>query len=75
MPTADGETYVLYFSTGQPPASFHFWLEAESDAPIELVVVGHYLEQVTSEMRELMTALPTWVDPTHSVSTWTSRIV
>lgn len=50
-------------------------MEAEAAEPIELVVVGHYLEEVTPEVQELVHVLPSWVATSRLASSWTSREV
>lgn len=59
VPEAE-DAYILQLCSGTPPANFHFWLEAESDRPIDVVFVGHYIEVVTPEMAEFMDAMPSW---------------
>jgi hypothetical protein len=71
VPEAE-DAYILQFCSGAAPANFHFWLEAESAQPIDVVFVGHYIEAVTPAMRELMDALPEWFAFMSCVSTLAS---
>lgn len=64
------DTYILQFCSGTTPSSFHFWIEAASDAPIEAVVVGHFIELSTPEMKEFKSVLPSWMVTMDAVSTW-----
>ncbi|KAJ0404898.1 hypothetical protein P43SY_001810 [Pythium insidiosum] len=74
VPSTEG-TYILQFATGIPPASFHFWIEAESNAPIEIGLTGHFLEERTTQMQEFLDALPSWVHVAEIVSTWRSQVI
>ncbi|GLE05600.1 hypothetical protein PINS_up014632 [Pythium insidiosum] len=74
VPSTEG-TYILQFATGIPPASFHFWIEAETNAPIEIGLTGHFLEERTPQMQEFLDALPSWVHVAEIVSTWRSQII
>ncbi|KAF1790355.1 Peptidase M28 [Phytophthora cactorum] len=47
-------------STGTVPSSYHFWIEAESNKPIDVAFVGHFLEVTTPEMKEFTNVLPSW---------------
>ncbi|GAB9475395.1 hypothetical protein Gpo141_00012493 [Globisporangium polare] len=64
------DTYILQFCSGTTPSNFHFWIEAESNTPIEAVVVGHFIEVLTPEMKEFKSALPSWMVTMDAVSTW-----
>lgn len=66
------DTYILQFASGTPPSNFHFWIEAESDRPINAVVVAHYIEALTPAIEEFQNAMPPWVTYCQSVSTWRS---
>ncbi|DBA04872.1 TPA: hypothetical protein N0F65_006874 [Lagenidium giganteum] len=66
------DTYILQFSSGTPPSSFHFWIEAEGSEPIGVVYVGHFLENMTPEAEEMLAALPSWTNAPAAVSTWTA---
>ncbi|GAB9475391.1 hypothetical protein Gpo141_00012490, partial [Globisporangium polare] len=66
------DTYILQFCSGTSPSTFHFWIEATTDAPIEVIVVGHFVELSTPEMDELREALPSWVATKETVSTWST---
>ncbi|KAF1322444.1 Endoplasmic reticulum metallopeptidase 1, partial [Globisporangium splendens] len=69
VPESD-ESYILQFCTGTAPSNFHFWIEAESDRPIDAVIVGHFLDVLTPEMREFKDALPSWMTTMDGVSSW-----
>lgn len=72
IPESTDHSYILQFCSGTTPSNFHFWIEAESNEPIHAVVVGHFLEVTTPEMKEFKEALPSWVTTSQAVSTWTS---
>ncbi|KAF4132237.1 Peptidase family M28 [Phytophthora infestans] len=65
------DAYILQFCSGTVPSSYHFWIEAESNNPIDVAFVGHYLEVTTPEMKEFMDVLPSWTVVASAVSTWT----
>ncbi|CEG35116.1 endoplasmic reticulum [Plasmopara halstedii] len=72
-PVAEAEdAYILQFCSGIVPASYQFWIEAESNEPINVAFVGHFLEATTSEMNEFASVLPTWTTLASAVSTWTT---
>lgn len=71
VPEAE-DAYILQFCSGAPPTDFHFWLEAASARPIDVVFVGHYIEVVTPEMAEFVRTLPDWFALTSCVSTLAS---
>ncbi|GMF25034.1 unnamed protein product [Phytophthora lilii] len=71
-PVAEAEdAYILQFCSGTVPSTYHFWIEAESNNPIDVAFVGHYLEVTTSEMKEFFDVLPSWTVVASAVSTWT----
>ncbi|CAI5744335.1 unnamed protein product [Peronospora destructor] len=65
------DAYILQFCSGTVPSTYHFWIEAESNKPIDVAFVGHYLAITTPEMKEFSDALPSWAVATSTVSTWT----
>ncbi|KAG1698276.1 hypothetical protein DVH05_015265 [Phytophthora capsici] len=71
-PVAEAEdAYILQFCSGTVPSSYHFWIEAESNKPIDVAFVGHFLEVTTPEMKQFSDALPSWAVVASAVSTWT----
>ncbi|KAG7383940.1 Endoplasmic reticulum metallopeptidase 1 [Phytophthora pseudosyringae] len=71
-PVAEAEdAYILQFCSGTVPSSYHFWIEAESNKPIDVAFVGHFLEVTTPEMKEFSDVLPSWTVVASAVSTWT----
>ncbi|KAJ8574592.1 hypothetical protein ON010_g4619 [Phytophthora cinnamomi] len=71
-PVAEAEdAYILQFCSGTVPSSYHFWIEAEGDKPIDVAFVGHFLEVTTPEMKEFSDVLPPWTVVASAVSTWT----
>ncbi|KUF89929.1 hypothetical protein AM588_10006339 [Phytophthora nicotianae] len=65
------DAYILQFCSGAVPSSYHFWIEAESNKPIDVAFVGHFLEVTTPEMKEFTDVLPSWTVVASAVSTWT----
>ncbi|KAE8878843.1 Endoplasmic reticulum metallopeptidase 1 [Phytophthora fragariae] len=65
------DAYILQFCSGTVPSSYHFWIEAESNKPIDVAFVGHFLEVTTPEMKEFSDVLPSWTVVASAVSTWT----
>ncbi|KAI9911750.1 hypothetical protein PsorP6_009695 [Peronosclerospora sorghi] len=64
------DAYIFQFSSGSVPSRYHFWIEATSNQPIDVVFVGHYLEATTPELEEFSQALPIWTVASSLVSTW-----
>ncbi|CAH0474874.1 unnamed protein product [Peronospora belbahrii] len=65
------DAYILQFCSGTVPSNYHFWIEAESNKPIDVAFVGHYLEATTPEIKEFSDPIPSWAVITSAVSTWT----
>ncbi|RLN05778.1 hypothetical protein BBO99_00002838 [Phytophthora kernoviae] len=71
VPEAE-DAYILQFCSGTVPSTYHFWIEAESNKPIDVAFVGHFLEVTTPEMKEFSDVLPSWTVVAQAVSTWTA---
>lgn len=75
VPPAAKDSYFLYFATGQPPGAFHFWLETKDTTPLRIAYAGHYLGATSTELRTAIKALPNYMNPVYSITSWTCRKV
>ncbi|KAF0690100.1 Aste57867_18494 [Aphanomyces stellatus] len=68
-PTVD-ECYILQMATGSAVSAFHFWIEVESNATLNVAYCGFYLETTSPDIQKVIDTLPPWAAQSHALASW-----
>ncbi|ETV88330.1 hypothetical protein, variant [Aphanomyces astaci] len=70
VPPAVDECYILQLASGSATSSFHFWIEVESNATLNVAYCGFYLDLMTADLEKTIDTLPPWATQSHAVASW-----